>query len=105
MQFELVEPDRLVWPGKLGVIASSENPDGFSLDEWQVIVRRSDQLVSVPSGRRKERATFFFASARDLGRVELVYVHGYVWPVDPPRSGRAIMEELIEHVNDLKKKT
>ena len=101
MKFQLVVPDGLMWPGKPGIVASNGQRQQFGLDEWEGVVGRSKQLVTVPSGKQNERATFIFASEQGFGRMELVYQHGYIWPVDPPRSGKAIMDERIEHLNNL----
>jgi hypothetical protein len=99
MNFELLETDALMWPGKYGLVGQSGDSKMFALPDWEAVVERSEQLVPVPSGRREERPTYFFASSCNRGRVELVYHHGYVWPVNPPPSGREIMEELVDYLN------
>ena len=101
MRFELIQPDKLMWPGKYGLIILKEDGKPVAdIDGWEALVEKSPLLVMVPSGRNNERPTCIFASARDLGRVELVYQHGYIWPVNPPPSGRGIMEEVVTHLNE-----
>jgi hypothetical protein len=105
MKFDLIEPDKLMWPGKYGLITLKETGKVLDLSDWEAVVETSQQLVMVPSGRKNERPTCIFSSNCDLGRVELVYQHGYIWPNNPPASGRAIMEELVNHLNGIGEKT
>jgi hypothetical protein len=102
MKFKLCEPDRLMWPGKYGLIGTQGSAEFSEIDfsTWKDAVERSERIVEVPLGMEGQACTYIFASLRSLGRVELVYQHGYVWPVNPPLAGREIMEELILHLNE-----
>ena len=99
MKFSLIQPN-LMWPGKYGLVRSdNETNPAIGIDDWESIVAHSDQLAKVLPGRSMERPTYFFSSQSELGRVEVVYQHGYLWPTNPPPAGQAIMVELVEHIN------
>jgi hypothetical protein len=100
MRFELIHPEAMMWYGDLGLIAASEPGTIVGVTNWEAIIESSKQLVMVPSGHKRARPTCIFASDRDLGRVEVVYQHGYIWPMYPPPAGRAILEELLAHLNE-----
>jgi hypothetical protein len=103
MRFIVFEPDKLMWPGKYGLIGTQGDAEfeGIDFSKWEAAVGKSRRIVTVATGRKNEEMTYFFSSMCDLGRVEVVHQHGYIWPVNPPLSGRAIMEELAKHLNEL----
>ena len=101
MKFKLIEPDKLMWPGKYGIVCLEAEGDVIGVANWERIVSaRSPRFVMVPSGFKNIRPSCIFSSECDLGRVELVYQHGYVWPLNPPAAGRAIMEEVVRELSE-----
>lgn len=102
LKIKLYDPDLLMWPGKYGLLASSQGEGQFPMihpDDWNEATNGLERIARIPSGRKGEPDTFIFSSLRGLGRVEVVYNHGYVWPVLPPAAGRRIMQELVRYVN------